>query len=203
MLDKGGELGAKVRKPLLAVKGLVEPEEGEYRVGLKLGQPFIGGRELSRAPMQFIGVESFGAGKRPRCLARRMGAIPRGIAGAAQISHHHACVRELPVQLGLEVRKVLHPMSKAISDEHDALARGRFAGMNAGCSAQGDDQCQSHRQRLSYAFKPHSFPFVPVVLRAFVCGEFAAPRSGSGQWRETVPNESVAKPPCTSLSSME
>ena len=156
MLDKSGKLGAKVRTPLLAFKRLVEPEEREYRVGLKLGQPFIGGRELPPAPVHFVGVEPFGARKRPGRLARGMGAKPRGIAGAAQISHHHACIRKLPVQLGLEMREVLHPIGKAAADEHDSLARGRLVGMNTGCSAQGDDQCQSHRQRLCYAFKPHS-----------------------------------------------
>lgn len=64
-------------------------------------------------------------------------------AGAAQISHHHARIRELPVQLGLEMRKVLHPISETISDEHDSLARCRLFGVNSDGSAQGDDQCQS------------------------------------------------------------
>ena len=76
-------------------------------------------------------------------------------------------------------------------DEHDSLARGRLVGMNPGCSAQGDDQCQSHRQRLSTAFKPHSFSFVPVVLRAFVYGEFAAPRSGSDRVARNRPERNL------------
>ena len=59
------------------------------------------------------------------------------------------------------MRKVLHPMDKAVADEHDSLARGRLVGMNPGYRAQGDDQCQLHLECLNYAFKPHSLPFAP------------------------------------------
>ena len=161
VLDEGCELGAKVRKPPLAFKGFVEPEERDNRVGSKTGQPVIGARKLSRAPMQLVGVETFGARKRPGCFARRMGPKSRGIAGAAQISDHHPRIRKLPVQLSLEMRKVLHPIGKAIADEHDPLAGDRLLGMNPGCSEHGNDQCQLHTQRPSYALKAHSLPFAP------------------------------------------
>ena len=99
MLEKGVEFLLEPTQLPLAVKGGVEAEEGKHDVGLKPGEPLVGGFEVSFGPggdLQLFVDQFLCSGKciLPLLFASGMGTKSRGIPFVAKITYGEVQGRE-------------------------------------------------------------------------------------------------------------
>ena len=86
-------------QPFLAGERLVVAEEGEDDVGLRPGQPLVGGAEVGRAE-------------------------PEGqfVAGEAEVADDELVLGKAGLEVGLQPAVVLHPVGEGVADDRDMIA---------------------------------------------------------------------------------
>ena len=141
MFNEGAEFVFEVLEPGLALKGFVVTEEGDDGVGLKTGEPLIGGGHgagagVARAPA--VGrfrkgwVEFFSTGKGPGIWAGGMGPEAGGIAFITHVADDEMFLRVEEMEGCLENAVLHHARAEAVAEKDDVVV---FADSEGDCGA--------------------------------------------------------------------
>ena len=133
VLDEGVEVLLERLQPVLAGERLVVAEEGEDDVGLRPGQPLVGGAEVGRAEAE-----------------------GQFIAGEAEVADDELVLGKASLEVRLQPAVVLHPVGQGVADDRNMIARldldrvgPRERGQREGRGQEGEYVAASAHDRRS------------------------------------------------------
>ncbi len=133
MIDEGTQFVFEIFDPVHAVEGFVEPKEGNDRVCLDNGQPFVwfGIMAFAVVGLDFRS-ELLSTGKCPRVFLAGFGAVGGRVAREAHVPEGQLFVGELFVESCFKRIEQLHSRGQAVAEEGNRFALGWFQWQRGG-----------------------------------------------------------------------